>query len=480
MSTFVFGSSLSYADYLQARSFEKSVANEIRAQTRSLIASNEQLVREHISLTAGLTEGFERLAFDVEAGLTELNATFEWGISKILIELGKTNDSLAKLVKAAKTPAQTWACEQFEIARDAFRRELYPEALESLNRAINGYAGNTGYRLDHRFHFLLGTIRMGSYTNWSPEILDLAEAENAFLLAAKYAGGAEPRESGHAFLAAGWAAYCQGNIEAAILHTKQAIGMVPLCGEAFYQLAKIFAHVRKCDECLAQLCEAVALDRNYILRAGSDGDFKRIDADLNQFLSKLCDGARARADELILKTRRRLAGASREKIEEYPLVTLCSLDGVERELSKAEASIQTGTYFSLLDASAACQKADRLIDEALTRFPHEVKDRVNNQRGRVWRQRQELIDLKGMYWLKGSFCIFIFVALTFSSGFASDLLRKDVSIPGLEFALFVSTSLYVVGRIYRFTKVAEMTKQIAKLDGIYADLEARCAKSVSP
>ena len=74
MSNYVYGSSLSYRDYLQAKSFEDAIRGEISGQTRSLIASSEQLQQEHISLSRSLQatvgDGFAA----VSDGLEQLTA----------------------------------------------------------------------------------------------------------------------------------------------------------------------------------------------------------------------------------------------------------------------------------------------------------------------------------------------------------------------------------------------------------------------
>jgi tetratricopeptide (TPR) repeat protein len=246
MSYYVSGSSLSYPDYLQAKSFESSFKSEIFKQTRSIIASNEELQQQHIAAIESVSSGIEQLSFDAQ----ELTATFQWGFSELLTAVGRVNDALAELVKIAKTPAQTWAYEQFEVARDAFRQGLYQESLEYLERAINGYAGNTGHKLEYRFHYLLGTIRLGSFRNTSKDIVSLAEAENAFLRAARYAQHDHPKEAGRALLAAGWAAYCQGKMPEATQYSEQAISLVHDLAEGYFQVAKIKMHVGDPDSAL--------------------------------------------------------------------------------------------------------------------------------------------------------------------------------------------------------------------------------------
>lgn len=245
-----------------------------------MIASNGQLQREHITVSRssnqGMTEGFERLSFDLQRlneGMPELTAAFEWGFSELLAAMGQVNDALAQLIRITKTPAQTWAYEQFEIAREAFRKRLYPEALEYLNRAINGFAGNTGYNLEYRFHYLLGTIRLGSFKNSSKDVVDLPAAENAFVATARYSREDQPMEAGRAMLAAGWAAYCQGKIEAAKEYTNQALSLSPSLGEAYFQLAKIQMHMGEVATALTPLQKAIEMDRLYSVKAASDGDF---------------------------------------------------------------------------------------------------------------------------------------------------------------------------------------------------------------
>src|SRR5437879_3257942 len=268
MSNYVFGTNLSYLDYLQAQSFERSLTGEISSASKSIIASNEELQRENISV---LQSGFESLSVQfgqishaigqMSADIRDLNATFQWGFSELLTQTGKINDSLEELKGLAKTPAQTWAYEQFEIARDADRKGLYEEAIEYLNRAINGYGGQTGYKLEYRFHFLLGRIRLGSLKNYSKEVAKPEEAERSFLYAARYAAQDAPKEAARALLAAGWAAYSRGEMESTQQHTQQALSFEPKLAEGHFQLAKVLMHVNKPGEALSSLEKAIEVQR---------------------------------------------------------------------------------------------------------------------------------------------------------------------------------------------------------------------------
>jgi hypothetical protein len=136
MSNYVWGSHLSYQDYIQAKQFVgeisgasreagRRVSMEISSQTREIIASQECLAREQIAVAEqsahAMQKGFEMLGY----WISEFNSTFHWGFSEMLSAIGHMDDTLLELVKIAKTPVQTVAFNHFEIARDAFRQGLY-------------------------------------------------------------------------------------------------------------------------------------------------------------------------------------------------------------------------------------------------------------------------------------------------------------------------------------------------------------------
>lgn len=364
MSYYVSQSGLSYFDYLQAKSFENSFKTEISKRTRSIIASNEELQQQHISSMESVSSGIEQLSFDIQ----ELTVAFQWGFSELLAAVGRVNDTLASLVKIAKTPAQVWAYEQFEIARDAFRQELYQEALESLDRAINGYSSNTGHKLEYRFHYLLGTIRLGSFQNSSEAIVNLAEAENAFQNAARYARRDYPTEAGHALLAAGWAAYCQGKMMEATRHTEEAVLLVPQSGEAFFQLAKIQFHVGNPDSALPNLQRAIKLDRAFSIRAASDDDFKRYETKVHALIDELRRCAQQEAEALLEATRRQAMETKERCVQEFSLPKYVELDSANCALQEASSAAQHNTYFGYLDSVVFSMNARQQLQHAIAQF----------------------------------------------------------------------------------------------------------------
>jgi len=371
MSNYVFGTSLRYQDYLQAKSFEDSLRGEISSASRSIIATNKELSRDHISvlesMSSAVTGGFDRLSFDMRAlsdVVAELNSTFEWGFSEVLTMLGGLNDSLRELIKVAKTPAQTWAYEQFEIARDAFRQELYDDAIQYLNRAIGGHGDHTGYNLEYRFHYLLGTIRVGSFKNHSDQIVDPSQAEQAFLNAARYARHDHPKEAARSYLGAGWAAYCQGNMQDAERHTRDAMASDDSLGEAHFQLAKIQMHNGNPKAALIPLRTAITLDRGYTLKACTDGDFTRYQQKVDSLIETLRQEVMQTAQRSLDQIESDTVQLERSRAEQFSLAEDAPIVAVRKIMDTARHTASAETYYGYLDALHLCDSARSAVRSA--------------------------------------------------------------------------------------------------------------------
>ena len=304
MSNYVFGSGVSYQQYLQAKSFvsditsgqkraSKAVSLAVSTQTRQILASQEALAREQIhaseKISAELSQGFEALSWeleDVNRGISDLKASFHWGFSEMIGQLGGMNDALQELLKISKTPVQTVAYNHFEIARDAARQRLHGEALEELQKAIEGDHTSPGYKLEWRFHQLVGMIHLGS-VNGDLGLMDLSKAEESFLRAARYARTDYPKDAAQAFLGAGWAAYCQGKMAESLAHTEDAIRLNATFGEALFQLAKVRMAIDAPLAALPALAKAIEVDKLYALKAAGDGDFHRHEKQLFDFIEAL-------------------------------------------------------------------------------------------------------------------------------------------------------------------------------------------------
>lgn len=301
MRNFAFGGALygaSYVDYLKLSAADAIAGgvNETRLEVsdsaRRIIATREQLHQEQLAVLGKIDEG-----------LQEISGILFWGFTELIASIGRVHDQLEELIRAVKTPEQTWAYEQFEIARTDYRRKLYPEALEALNRAINGSGPHLGYKEEHRFYYLTGLIRLGSFECQDKEIVDLKIAEEMFVKAARYALSADRTEAARTLAAAGWAAYCQGKIPQAYEYTEQALRLTPDFAEANFQKAKVLMHQGKPDEGFQWLEHAIEIDRNYSIRAAADDDFVKYEPRLTRFLEGIAKrkGEEARQKMVVIE-----------------------------------------------------------------------------------------------------------------------------------------------------------------------------------
>ena len=421
MSYYVYGSSLSWNDYLQAKSFVDDVSSasrdagrrvsmEISRQTREVIASNEALARENIRMMEASTDriasgladidstlnaGFDRLSYDLQdisSGISELNATFHWGFGELIAGIGHMNDTLSELIKIAKTPVQTVAFNHFEIARDAFRQGLLQEALEELQKAIQGDHTSPGYKLEWRFHQMMGTIRLGSVSHFEPSLIDLAKAEESFLLAARYAKTDYSEDAARAFLSAGWAAYCQGKMKEALAQTEQAIAMHTRFGEALFQAAKVRMALGEVDRALPILAKAVDLDRFYALKAAGDGDFQKHDDQLREFLEAM------RKEKY-----RQVVPRVREALEKIKFWREHSPNAKgNSEVQRIENFLAEGASWPLLDMLTVVQT----MDATVAAIQAKVKDQIiiiSSER-RVDAMRDDIYDAFGKLITSIDFC----------------------------------------------------------------------------
>ncbi len=241
---------------------------------------------QRYSITHDLTAAHRESTQAMIGAIDGLNESFQWGFGQMIAQMGGMNDSLNTLIKLAKEEVQRLAYNHFEIARDAFRRALYEECLEELDKAINGDHVSPGYKLEWRFHLMQAVIRLGFF-GCNPDLVDPGQAEQSFLLAARYARSDDPEEAALALMGAGWSAFVQGKLPEALKHTNQAMALNPELTEALFQGAKIWMAKDKPGEALPLLRQAIDQSPAYVVKASADGDFQRHEAELNDFLEAM-------------------------------------------------------------------------------------------------------------------------------------------------------------------------------------------------
>jgi len=398
-----------YSDFLRAKQFERSVRYGIDNQTKQLIATNQQLAERGIKVlsdnldqgftmlsedigrvTDAVQEGTARIADAVREGTTEIVSALNWGFTEVLISLGQMNINLDELVKLTRTPSQTWACEQFEIARDEFRRQLYPEALQSVTRAIEGLGSNSGIKTEFRFHFLVGIIRLGSYKNSSSEVVDPQLAEQAFLAAARYAQADYPADAGQSLICAGRAALVHGSIDNAIEHTRKGLTLVPTHSEGTYQLGRALFLKGMLIEATDRLANAIFLNVEHALHASGDADFILNRDFLNGVLNQVLEQYKVRYRQSISRFLH-----AQEVLESFSFggvaASTLQLDGLIRiQEVKKTASAQAATNTLLGYNSAIGQLLDgfRLFPNCFEEYKAQLVHHYKNALDRDTQERE--------------------------------------------------------------------------------------------
>lgn len=381
MSTYLFRSNLSPREYLQAKSFEDSIKNEISLvrgsldeSTTKLIASTQQSDQwfddQARKLQDSMSEGFDgmtRELCDVRGDLSVLNSTFTWGFSEVLLSLGRLRDSVEDLILAVKSPSKNWAYEKYRDAQVALRRELYDKALEYIEQAIGGFQGHTGYDLEHRFHFFKGTICLGSYKNSNR---DWPTAKASFLTAARNSQKEFPNDAGLAYCAAGHSAECMGELDEALELTNKALEFLPQNGEANYQAARIQYRLGDPAAASENLITAIVQDRGYALRAASDEEFTRHEYDLRTAMEDLLRRLRPHAGDLVSRAKSSLAAVKSLRFGPFESSKYIGplLSKATETLDNANRAKERGTLFDLFDAVQFAQKVEADCKEARAVF----------------------------------------------------------------------------------------------------------------
>ncbi len=286
MSYYVFEPTLSYQEYLQKRDFirieEDGIVNIVLEMSRrmlDLIADENSLKLHRLTILAPKSDApgqYVQLCYEAAAASEELQdmpASFHWGLADRLARMGHMNEKLGDLVQKLDSPEQILAFNHFQKAREAFDRREFHVALDEIDKAVYGDQASAGFRSEWRFFHLQGVIHLGCY-DCCPDTIDLKKAEESFVQAAKLSQATFPSNSSLAWLAASWAAYCQGHLLEATGYAQKSVESNLRQIESYFLLAKYQVAAGLIDEAIQNLMQAVNRDTFYALKAAADGDFQ--------------------------------------------------------------------------------------------------------------------------------------------------------------------------------------------------------------
>lgn len=300
---FDFGSSISYREYVAtSRSIRRGEAR-IANERRGLIGTSEQFAAIGVLVEASTSDwqSHDRVRLRPAGEFRDdgsLSRSILSGVHSVLVSFGTVSDDIHKLVANSKSPAQTWPLNHFAVAREALERGLYREALQSIDYAIHGNSDHVGYSLDHRFHHLLGVLRLGLVGDPdSAGVIDLAHSETAFLTAARcaYTG----RDKALSLVGAGIAMHYAGNARLAEAHFERALSHDSCFGEALYQSARLSMLNEDLLQAMQLLERAILSDAAYALRASFDPIFSSWQPEVEHVVRSAIREHASRSQELL-------------------------------------------------------------------------------------------------------------------------------------------------------------------------------------
>ncbi|CAN2044010.1 membrane hypothetical protein [Candidatus Magnetomoraceae bacterium gMMP-1] len=395
-------SGISWSHYLQAESFKKDNTNQlvslefkISAQTKQLVANNQDLIRS-FGNNFNITENTLEFVFDAtEDSVNKLNADFNYNIGPILQKLEIENNQkniLNKLDSIHETllsPVLTQAKEYYRIACDRIRKGFLDKALEAFKLAEK--KNDT----DSLLHYHIGMLYLygvNKYVN----VINLSKAKKHFALAYRYAKAETDIDktfsklSAECLLHASIANYAllydikKNYPQELLIESKyfleNAIILNPDFLEAHYHLAKFEALLSEIENSISNLKLLIERDRNYILKIYYDKAFDKIRPDILIMLEKLMEKTKKQVNQkniLILNIIK--------KLKSWKIQNSNSFFNVYKQWLKKIESINNlyklQTYFSFLDAIP-------LMDSALK----ESKDLIVKRQNELRTEVQQVIE----------------------------------------------------------------------------------------
>lgn len=288
----------SWLEYLQDPDRSRVSGDGPAAVVRALVDGLPESTLRLIGSPESLEAIFRSLVHPANSLLDpsgmRLSAAFTWSRGEVLASMGGMLVPVEELMAEARSQAQSEAVQLFQVAREAFLERRFTESLEALGRALDtGPSLNVAGRLVWRIHLLRALVLLGSDHNTDPQLINPAEAEQSFLMAARHARSEYRLDAARALLGAGWAAYVQENgdldrrMRAAVTYTDEARDLDDDLAEAQFQSAKFRMARGEVDPALHALRWLPLSGRVLLLKAAADGDFQRHAVKLEAFLSAL-------------------------------------------------------------------------------------------------------------------------------------------------------------------------------------------------
>ena len=244
---------------LEVLSSDLSLLNETSVQNQQVLEAGNALLAEQNEAITFVGLGVHNLQEEMKGQGALLN----WKLSDLGAKIDRLNATLSEILEVLKLPSQTWSAEQFSIARDAYSKNLWSEALRHINFSVNGDGlTQTGYRLESSYHFLKGLIIQEGVRAKEFDLSTLKNSEAAYIDSAKTSQ--KPSEKSFGYVGAALSVLKLGDIELAAEHLKSALEHSPEHAEANYLYSHYLYSQGQHEKAGKYLLQAYISEHSYV------------------------------------------------------------------------------------------------------------------------------------------------------------------------------------------------------------------------
>lgn len=237
----------------------KLIAQAAKLQLESQLYNTDRIIASNDRISSYIEELSHGIDGVVE-GISELKATFEWGISEVVWQIEQNRKELESINAGIWHPFDAAARNKKELAQKAFDRGWFGDAEKYFLDSENIIS------FDFSVHISLGMIYLFHK-------VDRQKALSYFDKAIIYAKPESNYYTSYALLYKSLILFDFGKVREAEQHSQEAIDLSPTFVEAYYQNAQYNSKLGNFLKAINRLEFTINNDRRYALKAEADDLF---------------------------------------------------------------------------------------------------------------------------------------------------------------------------------------------------------------
>ena len=315
----------------------KLIAQAAKLQLESQLYNTDRLIASNDRISSYIEDLSHEIVGVVE-GISELKATFEWGISEVVWQIEQNRKELESINAGIWHPFDAAARNKKELAQKAFDRGWFGDAEKYFLDSANIIS------FDFSVYISLGMIYLFHK-------VDRQKALSYFDKAIIYAKPESNYYTSYALLYKSLILFDFGKVREAEQHSQEAIDLSPTFVEAYYQNAQYNSKLGDFSKAINRLEFAINNDKRYALKAEADDLFEPMKSHILDLIKQkaainygICKNNYHTAVSLIAGINSLLAGVNdKVKTNIYPW-------NFEAERAKIDDLVNRNTFFDSFDA----------------------------------------------------------------------------------------------------------------------------------